>query len=114
LLKIHSISFDMLHKDMMKLCSEETQQHEAELFEGDSLGTEFILEPLKIIGDTREFGDILVEWSREIDERGKIFTQVCWFPTPPVSIVNTPLTILINPISKNFWLAHPFKVVIIL
>ena len=62
-MKIHSVSLEMIYPEMMSIESETRIDYDSELNDGDSLGTEFILRPLKVSQDTNEYGDVLVEWS---------------------------------------------------
>ncbi len=58
------------------------------------------------MSDTKNYGDIIVEWSRDQENA---FAQICRFPIVPVSIIQSPLKIEYKVHTEQFKLGVPFK-----
>jgi len=81
---IKSIKLDLLNNDLFELLSPALAPVETLLDEKDSYSEQFLLKPLRPVSDTKNYGDITVEWSRDLENA---FNQICRFPISPVSII---------------------------
>jgi len=103
---IKSIKLDLINKELFSLQSPALSLVETLLDEKDSYSEQFLLKPLRPVSDTKNYGDIIVEWSRDLENT---FTQICRFPITPVSIIQSPLKIEYKVHTESFKLAVPFK-----
>ena len=71
---IKSIKLDLLNKDLFQLQSPDLTVVETLLDEKDSYSEQYLLKPIRPVSDTKNYGDIIVEWSRDQE---KAFAQIC-------------------------------------
>lgn len=90
-MSIHSVKMNMIDQTLFKI-EEKQEINEIETFcENDCISASFSLFPLTISNDTGEYGDILIEWSRLLDNQP--IKTICKLPIQPVSIVSSPVSV---------------------
>lgn len=73
---VESVDLAILKQDLIKKVSR-TEFISVDAFEkGDSICTGFIIQPLKCENDTGQYGDVLIEWSRESTVGSKTFRNI--------------------------------------
>ena len=88
---IQNVDIEIYNKNLFRKISRNEFSPVNMFEEGDVICSAFIIEPIKCINDTEQYGDVLIEWHRESEIDGKIFRNICKLPIPSVSIVSSPL-----------------------